>query len=218
MAEERAFDPETLAFYDREASAYLAGHIQGGGEYLAGFLALLPPRARVLELGCGGGHDAETMIAAGLDVDATDGTPALAAEASRRLSRPVRVLRFDELDASAAYDGVWASACLLHVPSQHLPDILARIHRALRPGGVHFASYKATGREGRDRLGRWYNQLTAEDLVAAYCAVADWEVLSVDQRIGGGYDGVEVPWVGITVRKPEGGADAGVYAASSKLG
>jgi SAM-dependent methyltransferase len=199
------FDPETLAFYEQEAAAYLSRHTQGGGEYLAGFMALLPPRAHVLELGCGGGHDAGAMIAAGLEVDATDGTPALADEASRRLSRPVRVMRFDELDARDTYDGVWASACLLHVPSEQLSSVLARIYRALKPGGVHFASYKASGYEGRDRLGRWYNQLTADDLIAKYRSAGDWDVVSLDQRVGGGYDGVQVPWVGLTVRKVGGG-------------
>ena len=33
--------------------------------------------------------------------------------ASRRLGRPVETLLFDELDEHDAYDGVWASACLL---------------------------------------------------------------------------------------------------------
>ena len=36
--------------------------------------------------------------------------------ASRRLGRPVGTLLFHDLDAVEAYDGVWANACLLHVP------------------------------------------------------------------------------------------------------
>lgn len=35
----------------------------------------------------------------------------------------------------AAYDGVWAGACLLHVPRDELAGVLARIHRALKPEG-----------------------------------------------------------------------------------
>ena len=205
MTEAITFDPRTLAFYQREARAYLSRHRQGGGEYLADFLSRLPPGAHVLELGCGGGHDAEVMISAGMDVDLTDGTPALAMEASRRLGRPVRVMRFDQLDALNSYDGVWASACLLHVPAAALGGVLSRIWRALKPGGFHFASYKATGHEGRDRLGRWYNQLTADELVDTYRDAGSWEIASVDKRIAGGYDGVEVPWVAITARKVVGG-------------
>ena len=198
---ETTFDQPTLGFYEREAAAYLNSHRQGGHEYLAGFMALLPPGGRVLELGCGGGHDAAAMTAAGFQVDATDGTPALAREAARLLGRQVRVMRFDELASNAEHDGVWASACLLHVPRAGLRDVLSRIERALKPGGVHFASYKATGEEGRDRLGRWYNQLDLAGLIEIYRAAADWEVVSMDERVGGGYDGVAVPWLGITVRK-----------------
>jgi 2-polyprenyl-3-methyl-5-hydroxy-6-metoxy-1,4-benzoquinol methylase len=195
------FDPATLTFYEKESAAYVSRHRQGGGEYLSGFLARLRPGARVLELGCGGGQDAATMLAAGFDVDATDGTPALVATATARLGRPVRLMRYDQLDSESVYDGVWASACLLHVPSTGLPAVLARVHRAMKPGGVHFASYKATGQEGRDRLGRWYNQLTTAELLAAYRGAGDWDVLSVDERTAGGYDGVEVPWVGLTLRR-----------------
>ena len=57
----------------------------------------------------------------------------------------------------AAYDGVWASACLLHVPRDELAGVLARIHRALKPEGLFYASYKVGHGDGRDSFGRYYN-------------------------------------------------------------
>lgn len=81
------------------------------------------------------------------------------------------------MTAEAAYDAVWASACLLHVPRRGLPAVLARIRRALKSGGLHFASYKATGQEGRDGLGRLFNQLTAGALTEAYAASGAWEMV-----------------------------------------
>ena len=57
-------------------------------------------------------------------------------EASRRLGRPVETLLFHDLDKVEAYDGVWANACLLHVPRPELAQVLARIWRALKPGGI----------------------------------------------------------------------------------
>ena len=44
-------------------------------------------------------------------------------------------MRFDQLDVLQAYDGVWASACLLHVPKEELSGILARIHHAFEAAG-----------------------------------------------------------------------------------
>ena len=202
MTEGAAFDAATLAFYDREAAAYAARWTGRGNPDLDAFLDRLTPGARILELGCGGGQNAAAMIARGFDVDATDGSAGLVAEAARLLGRPVRPMRFDELEAEAEYDAVWAAACLLHVPLAGLPSVLARVWRALRPGGLHFASYKATGREGRDGLGRWFNQPTAAALVEAYAASGDWEIMAIEEGEGGGYDGVAVPWVMLTARRP----------------
>jgi SAM-dependent methyltransferase len=198
---DEAFDPETLDFYANEAPVYAASGPGGASRHLSRFLDQLAPGARVLELGCGGGRDAEAMIARGFVVDPTDGSAALAAEAGRRLNRPVRVLRFDELDADATYDAVWAAACLLHVPRIGLPKVLARVHRALKPRGLHFASYKSLGAQGRDSFGRLFNHLTAAELVAAYDRSAAWDLVALEEYTGGGYDQRQGPWVAVTMRR-----------------
>ncbi len=196
-----ASDAATLRFYANEAPVYAASGQGSVSRWLAGFLALLPPGARILELGCGGGRDAEAMIAAGFEVDATDGTPEIARKAEERLGRPVRVLRFDEIDASERYDAVWASASLLHVPRDVLPQVLGSVFDALKPGGLHFASYKGGGTEGRDRFGRYFNYLSRQQVEDAYGRSASWEVISVTEYRGGGYDGRQGPWTAITVRR-----------------
>lgn len=40
------------------------------------------------------------------------------------------------------FDGIWACASLLHVAPADLPDVLRRLQRALRPGGVMFFNFK----------------------------------------------------------------------------
>lgn len=197
-----AFDPETLAFYAQEAPVYTASGKDGSFRHLEPFLALLPPGATILELGCGGGYDAAFMLARGFDVDATDGVPAMAAKAEARIGRPVRVMRFDELEAVERYDAVVAAASLLHVPREALSAVLARVHRALRPGGWHIASYKGGGAEGRDRLGRYFNYLARAEAEAVYRAAGDWASLEIEDGTGGGYDGVQGPWVKVVARKP----------------
>lgn len=187
-------DADTLAFYDREAAAYAARQ-RGAPVRLQAFLEQLRPRARILELGCGAGQDAELMTAAGFEVTPTDGSAGLAAEAEARLGRPVRVMRFDELDETAAYDGVWANACLLHVPEDGLADVLARIHQALEPGGRFHTGFKAGDGGGRDSLGRYYNFPDEARLRAAYGAAGDWAALTITSGQGGGFDGVMRDWL-----------------------
>ena len=193
----------TLDFYSASAPIYLGSGTRGVSKHLSPFLGLLPPRARILELGCGGGWDAEAMIAAGFDVDPTDGTPEIAQKAEERLGRCVRVMRFDELEAREVYDAIWASASLLHVPRSSLSKILALVFEALKPGGLHFASYKGGGAEGRDRYGRYFNYLSREDITEAYRRSGPWKVVSVTEYLGGGYDGRQGPWVAVIVRRPD---------------
>jgi SAM-dependent methyltransferase len=173
-------DDETLQFYRRNAEAY-AGWAKAPSTQLKGFLELLPPGGSILELGCGAGNHSSVMLADGFKVRATDGSPEMAAIASRRLGQSVDAMRFDELDAREAYDGVWASACLLHVPRDELTGILERIRRALKPDGVFYASFKiGEGDGGRDSLGRYYNYPSPEWLDAAYAAAAPWQLLTSD--------------------------------------
>jgi SAM-dependent methyltransferase len=196
------YDAETLAFYEREAATY-AGRPQAGRfPRLWRFLEGLRPGAAILELGCGGGRDTEEMTRLGFDVTPTDGSPAMAAEAERRLGRPVGVMRFEELDAESAYDAVWANASLLHVRAAALPKVLASVRRALKGGGRFYASYKLGAGEGRDRFGRYYNFPTEAALRAAYEAAGPWAGVETDDAIGGGYDGVTREWLMLTATRP----------------
>jgi len=193
-------DNATLEFYARNAVTYAAQE-PGPFLHLGQFLARLAPGAAVLELGTGGGHDAAHMIAAGYDVTPTDASPELAKQAEARIGRPVLIMRFDELEADAGYDGVWASACLLHAPVAELTDDLARIHRSLKPGGIFHASFKAGRGEGYDALGRYYNYRDPQTLVAHYRDAANWTSLDLEETDGSGYDGQPTRWLWVrTIR------------------
>jgi SAM-dependent methyltransferase len=195
-----AFDDATLRFYRGNAAAY--AERKPAGATLTRFLGELPPGGRILELGCGAGHHAEAMLAAGFDVDATDGSPEMAAEASRRIGRPARTLLFHQLDADAAYDGVWAYACLLHVPRDELGGVLARIHRALKPGGLFYASFKSGEAEGRDKLARYYNYPSEDWLRARYAEAGPWAALTVERSEGKGFDQELASFLHLSARKP----------------
>lgn len=193
-------DDETLRFYAKNATTYVQ-HERRIGSHLAGFVNALPAGACVLELGSGGGEDAAFMLAQGIDIHPTDASPELAAEASRHIGRPVRVMRFDELDAEAQFDGVWASASLLHAPDAELAGNLSQIFRALKPGGLFVASFKAGNGEGRDQFGRYYNYASAPNLLARYRTAAAWSELELTEEDGSGYDALPTRWLWVTARR-----------------
>ena len=193
-------DEQTLQFYRNNAQAY-AGREIAKHTRLTRFLALLPPGGSILELGCGAGADSAEMIAGGFLVRPTDGSPEMAAEASRRLGRPVETLLFHDLDKIEAYDGVWANACLLHVPRSELAPVLARIWRALKPGGHFYASFKAGEADGRDTLNRYYNYPSPEWLRATYADSGSWSSLTIETGEVRGFDNEQASMLFVVARK-----------------
>ena len=197
-----SLDPATLDFYTERAPHYTMSHAQTHAWELDPFLDRLDEGATVLELGCGGGQDSNRIKQRGFVLDATDGVPAMVKKANERFDLNARVMRFDELDAQKAYDAIWAQACLLHCPRAMLPDVLAAIFRALRPGGFHFANYKLGDGEGRDLLGRLHNFPRAQWIRDRYVD-AGFTVIEEETYAGKGTNGTQRDWSAFTLQKPD---------------
>jgi SAM-dependent methyltransferase len=195
-------DEATLQFYRRNAQSY-ADWAKAPSARLRGFLALLLPGGSILELGCGAGNHSAEMLAAGFKLRATDGSPEMAEIASRRLGHPVETLLFDQLDEHDAYDGVWASACLLHVPRGDLAAILRRIHHALKAEGLFYASFKVGEGDGRDNLGRYYNYPSPDWLQATYAAAGAWNSVSSGTSEIKSFDETPATMLHLVVRKAQ---------------
>lgn len=137
-----AYDAHADAY--REASGALADAVAPQRER---FVAALGGAGRVLEIGSGPGRDARALEEAGLAVRRTDVTPGFV-ELVRADGHEADVLDPLTDDLGGPYDGVWASACLLHVARADLPVVLGRLADATRPGGVLHLSVKEGTGEG----------------------------------------------------------------------
>ena len=187
----------TLDFYNSHAADYAASGNEPNPKLLS-FLQRCKVAGRILELGTGSGVDAAAILAAGFALDATDGSAELAAIASRRLGRTVRTMLFQELDAVEAYDGIYACAALTHVARDELAEVIGRVRRALVPGGIAWASFKAGSAESADALGRHYNYLSAEELTAYWRESGPWTSLEVESWTGSAYDRRPTDWIAVT--------------------
>ncbi len=128
-----------MSFYSDFATHYEA--VFPFREPVFAFLAarLAPGPRRVLDLGCGPGHYCGRFAVAGHAATGLDLDPAMIAAASRAYP----AARFHELDL-LDLDRV-ADPCdlaysignvLAHVPPARLPELLAKLHAALLPGGI----------------------------------------------------------------------------------
>jgi 2-polyprenyl-3-methyl-5-hydroxy-6-metoxy-1,4-benzoquinol methylase len=103
------------------------------------FLQLIDPRGlRVLDLGCGGGHNGALLKKAGArEVVGVERDPGAAQEARTRLDRVIEcdLTRLDTAElGDEPFDAVLASDVLEHLPDAE--DVLARAVARLRPGGA----------------------------------------------------------------------------------
>lgn len=199
----------TVAAYDASAAAYAAASAalpERVAELLDRFVTALPAGARVLEIGSGPGRDALVLERAGLSVRRTDITPAF-----------VELLRAGGYDADVVdplvddltepgqpittYDGVWASACLLHVDRADLPTVLTRLAAVTRVDGVLHLSVK----EGDGERWSTHGSVTAprrfvfwrEAPLRAALEDAGWTVLEV----GGARGSRDDRWIDVLARR-----------------
>ena len=200
-------DARTLAFYDANAADYAdwSGPASPRG-YLRKFISLLPEGGAALDFGCGSGWAAAEMRDAGLRVRAVDGAAKLAAEAKARHGIAVETTTFDAFEADAEFDGVWASFSLLHLPRAAMPGTLAKLRRALKPGGLLYVGLKGGEGDTRDRLGRFYALYGAEE-IRRLVAAAGFRDIDLRERSASGYDGAESPILHLFARAPEEPAD-----------
>ncbi|MDR9393321.1 class I SAM-dependent methyltransferase [Roseovarius sp. SYSU LYC5161] len=160
-------DSETLRVYGGFAADYAAMmDTQSDDPQLAAFIGGVRQGGHVLDLGCGPGWAAARMVTAGLTVDATDAVPEMVELASAQPGVSARLATFDDISGNDQYDGIWANFSLLHAPRTDLPRHLAALRATLKSGGLFHIGMKTGKGEKRDRLGRLYTYVDAEELHA----------------------------------------------------
>lgn len=200
----------TVAAYDAYADAFADGiraAVDLAEEQNHAFAAMVGAGARVLEIGSGSGRDADLLEELGLDVRRTDITPAFV-ELLRSQGQVADVLDplLDDLDDPARpgtpYDGVWASASLLHVDRADVPMLLGRLAAATKPGGVLALSLKEGDGEAWSTHGYvaaprrfvyWREQQLREVLEAS-----GWDVIDLGRSTSGR---TGEPWLDARVRR-----------------
>lgn len=158
MRQPAASKDTTIAAYRAHADLFESRNSQKDVRrtppFLALILARLPKHARILDLGCGSGHDALIFLKAGHRVDGVDALDIFVDRARARTARFKSRARFRVGDlltfplANATYDLVWANASLIHAPKRDLKNVLVRLRHALKPDGVLAATIHNGRKEG----------------------------------------------------------------------
>ncbi len=150
-------DPRTLAFYEREAEGYARwSEAHPPSDFFRQASGRIRPGGHVLDFGCGGGWAARAFHAADFRVTALDPSPALLAQVAP--AGGISTLCGDAavLPDTPIFDAIWAHFSLQHIRRRDLPDVLKRIARCLKPGGLLFIAIHEGSETLRDTLDRLY--------------------------------------------------------------
>lgn len=201
----------TLLHYDQEAknisSRYEKADMFWMYEIITG---TFPAKSRLLELGCGSGRDASILLRSGLDIIATDGSPAMLEQAAKlHPELKDRLLQYELPGQSGfnarSFDGILAIAVLMHLAPGGIKDALKEVFRLLKPGGRFFFSVPDKRPDiddrGFDSRGRRFSMLSRQEWEELCYAVGLVKLSTMlnDDSLGR----EQVAWLSFLFQKPE---------------
>lgn len=188
-----------MNYYDENAQEFFEGTVDADmSSHHDEFLKLIPESGCILDAGCGSGRDTKKFRSLDYNVVAIDGSIEMCKIASEYANVNVKHMQFQDINFVNVFDGIWASASLLHVPSDELDLVLGKLKNSLKESGIFYASFKQGDFEGI-RNGRFFNDFTetaASELFEknGFKVIKTWQTLdSRPER--------DEKWTNIMVRK-----------------
>lgn len=129
----------------------------------------------ILDLGFGSGRDSLYFMNKGYTVYSLDPTEEFCKNGERIGLKNVYQLTAQEMQFENLFDGIWACASLLHVPSKELNGVFKKCYKSLKNDGIMYCSFKYGEFEG-ERNGREFTDLN-EELFNQYINNTGFKVL-----------------------------------------
>ncbi|MDE6414061.1 MAG: class I SAM-dependent methyltransferase [Anaeroplasmataceae bacterium] len=137
----------------------------------------------ILDLGFGSGRDS-LYFSRKYEVYGVDITKEFCEHAKSLGLKNIYHMRAQDLNFVDQFDGIWACASLLHIPSCELLDVFKRCYRALKEKGVLYCSFKYGDFEGycNDRYFTDMNMERFKSLIAPTSFEIVKECITLDVR------------------------------------
>lgn len=151
-------------YYEENAAKYIKSTISSDMSSLYSLFEKYIPRiGTILDLGFGSGRDLLYFRKQGYETYGVDPSLSFCKHLNELGFAHIYNLRAQDINFQEMFDGIWACASLLHVPSNELNSVFKKCSKALRNGGVIYISFKYGKFEG-ERDGRFYLDLNEDGL------------------------------------------------------
>jgi len=150
---------KTINTYDQTVAEYRRNTDSLHPPISRKFLSLIPKAAKILDIGCGPGRDAEIFRKAGYEVIGIDLSANMISEAKHRVPKATfHIMNLTNLKfVKGSFDAVWANAALVHTPKGKMISTLRNIRQVLKKGGIFYLSVKRGTGEDMEQDKRYKN-------------------------------------------------------------
>ncbi len=131
---------------------------------------------KIVDLGSGPGNHAAYFKENGCDVLCVDLSEGMI-DKCRQKGLKAQVMDIESLNLpEKSFDGVWAYASLLHVTREKIPQVIKKISKMLKPGGLLGVAVKEGTKEGFEAnekypgTERWFTYFTDEEMKQLFSA------------------------------------------------
>ena len=162
---------------------------------------MVHPGAKILDGGCGSGRDSLYFLQKGYVVDAFDPSEEMIKYASEFTGLKVKKMKWEELDEKEAYDAIWASASLYHVPRPDMAPTFKRIADALKSKGILFASFREKENDFVDSEGRALTSFNKDTLTSFLSTLGLFDIVALSERKDSRKNKQDEVWLFALLRK-----------------
>lgn len=152
----------------------------------------------ILDIGFGSGRDSLYFKSKGYEVWAIDPEEEFVKRGALLGLDKVFLMKAEQIDFVNVFDGIWACASLLHVPSNSLKKVFEKCATSLKGNGVMYASFKYGNFEGI-RNDRFYLDLNEQSL-NEYLTETSLEIIDISITEDVRPDRKE-KWLNVVLRK-----------------
>ena len=158
----------SFEYYDKNPDKFYGDTVHVDmEEFYQAFLPLVRDGGKILDVGCGSGRDLQKFKNLGYEVIGIDASVEMVKKAKALSGVEVLNLKFAEINWEDEFDGLWASASLLHVPITEISSTIELLWNSLKISSPFFMSFKygANSYTKNDRHFQNYTEVTVEPIL-----------------------------------------------------
>jgi SAM-dependent methyltransferase len=194
----------SIEFYNQNATEFYNNTVSADmTEAYKEFLQHIKPSSKILDAGCGSGRDTAFFLNQGFTVTSIDASGEMVRMSSELTGQKTLKMSFMDIEFKDEFDGVWACASLLHVCRSEIDEVLEKIIKSLKVGGILYVSFKYGNDEViRDsRLFNSYNEEAIEQLLIKHKRL---KIINIRKSKDKRPERVDEYWINALCKKHEG--------------